>query len=289
MSEVIDGKVIHREFAVDLEASGDGRTLDLRVVPYNVVARVADPPDYLPYDEVWLPGVFEKQRNAANRLLVNFEHEGGISGVVGRGVEYRDSDQAMEASVRMLNAQDADKALELVNEGVLDGVSLEATPLKSIREDGVVKRVKAHLINIALCRRPAFEGAQVLAVREAPDEEQEPLAVELRSDVDERLAKLGIAPLASRSLSKLPWNGSRERFDDEQWARSCLVGDDLPVLEPDGAISIDAIQRAAKLLGGGRITLDNQAKGDVARQLIRYFNAAKLDVPDNVRNIARSL
>ena len=72
----------------------------------------------------------------------------------------------------MLNHPDADKALELVNEGVLTGVSIEAIPLKSVRENGVMRRVKARLVNIALCRSPAYPGAEVLAVRERQPEEE---------------------------------------------------------------------------------------------------------------------
>jgi HK97 family phage prohead protease len=238
---------------------------------------------------MWMPGVFDKQQNAANRVLMNFEHQPGVGGVVGRGVEFRDSDEGFEGSFRMLSQQDADKALELVNEGVLTGVSLEAKPLKSIREDGVVKRVKAHLDNIALCREPAFEGAQVLAVREAPPEELEPVTVELNSDVDARLERLGFSSLVSRTVSKAPWSDTRERFTDEQWAASCLAAEKLPVLEPDGSISLEAIQRAAKQIAGGRITLGHTEKGDAARRLIRYYGVAKLDVPDSLRNVAKSL
>ena len=89
MSE-IDNGVLHREFSVDLETSGDGRTVDVRIVPFNVAQRVVDPPPFgsgEPYDEMWLSGVFDKQAGAAHRVLANFEHEQGIGGIVARGVE----------------------------------------------------------------------------------------------------------------------------------------------------------------------------------------------------------
>ena len=162
-------ELIRREFQAELEPSGDGRTLDVRIVPYKTRSRVSDDGGKTFYDEEWLPGAFDRQLIAPNRVdvLANFEHQQGIAGVVARGTELRDSDQALEGTFRMLSHSDADKALELVNEGVLTGVSIEAVPLKSIRENGVMRRAKARLVNIALCRFPAYKGAEVLAVREA--------------------------------------------------------------------------------------------------------------------------
>jgi hypothetical protein len=75
-------EVIRREFPAALETTGDGRTLELRVVPWNTPARVTDNGrDF--YDEEWLPGCFDRQLDAPNRIdvLMNFEHERGIGGV----------------------------------------------------------------------------------------------------------------------------------------------------------------------------------------------------------------
>jgi HK97 family phage prohead protease len=163
-----DEKVIRRDFQAEFTPVGDGRTLDLRIIPYNTVARVRDNggPEY---DEEWLPGVFDKQVKAANRVYVNVEHEQGFRGVVGKGHEFKDSGEAFLGSVRIDEGPDGDKALRFINDGSLDGVSVEAIPLVSQRNaEGVVQRVKARLLNIALCRNPAFADAQVLAVREAP-------------------------------------------------------------------------------------------------------------------------
>ena len=164
-------EIIRREFPAELVPSGDGRTLELRIVPYRTVARVSDDGGRTTYEESWEPGAFDKQLSAANRVdvLANFEHQQGISGVVARGTELRDTGQALDGTFRMLSTQDADKALELVKEGVVTGVSLEAIPLRSERgADGIVRRVKARLVNVALCRMPAFKDAQIMAVREQP-------------------------------------------------------------------------------------------------------------------------
>ncbi len=149
----------------------EGRTVDVRVVPFGEVAKVADPPDWTPYQEEWMPGVFDHQLNAANRLHANYEHERGITNVVGHGLKLRSETDGYHASFKIHNTQSGETALELIRDGALPGVSLEAHPVKSVRTgDGIVQRVKAHLAGIAFCRQGAFAGAQVLAVRTPPDE-----------------------------------------------------------------------------------------------------------------------
>src|SRR6185369_2204365 len=107
--------------------AGDGRTIDMRIVPYNTPATVADPPHYQPYEEVWMPGAFDRQLKAANRVAawLNFEHEQGIRGIIGHGNELRDAQDGLHGSFRVMENPDGDKALQLVRDGVLTGISLE--------------------------------------------------------------------------------------------------------------------------------------------------------------------
>lgn len=291
-----DENVIRREFPAVLEPTGDGRTIDIRIVPYNTPARVSDGGQ--PYEEEWAPGVFDKQINAASRVLVNVEHEKGFGGVVGRGAQFRDAEDGFDASVRVLSGPDGDKALELVNEGVLTGVSLEAIPLKSERtEAGVVRRVKARLINVALCRFPAFEAAQVLAVREepTPDPEDEPvLEPAAAAHVDETLARIGYQPLVRNDIVERPWDDSTDRFDDDEYERSCLIdrgGDapaktrcSLPVLEPNGDLNVVAMRDAAKRLNQSTLGID--LKAQAARKLLRYYRQAGEDPASSLTNLA---
>lgn len=67
----------------------------------------------------------------------------------------------------MLNTAAGDTALELVRAGVLGGVSVEFAPIKSRVVNGIVERLQVRLGDVALCRRPAHAGAEVLSVREA--------------------------------------------------------------------------------------------------------------------------
>ena len=59
-------------------------------------------------------------------MFLNFEHEQGISGVIGDGVSLRSQPDGLYGSFEILDGPDGDKALELVNRGKLRGISLEA-------------------------------------------------------------------------------------------------------------------------------------------------------------------
>lgn len=285
-------EVIRRDFQAELTPVGDGRTIDMRIVPYNTVARVRDGlgPEY---DEEWLPGVFDKQVKAANRVWVNVEHEKGFRGVVGKGHEFREGDDGFLGTVRIDEGPDGDKALRFVNDGSLQGVSVEAVPLKSQRTaEGIVQRVKARLLNVSLCRNPAFADAQVLAVREAPEPDPEPDPAPEPEPaeperVTETLARIGYEPLLHRAVVRGPWDGSAARFEDAEYARSCLVcrtGDDppktrcsLPVLEPNGDLNINGMHAAASRLN--QTGLSRTEKAQAARKLLRYYRQAGEEAP----------
>ncbi len=84
----------------------------------------------------------------------------------------------------------------MVNAGVLGGASLEAYPRKSVRSRaGVVQRVLGILDSVALCRRPAFSGAVVLAVREESELlfDEELLPVPFDPELAARAERLGIS------------------------------------------------------------------------------------------------
>lgn len=164
-------QMMTRTFDASVAEVGDGRTIDACIVPYNAVATVADPPpmgDGLPYQELFLPGAFERQLRAPDRLKVwlNFEHEQGLRGVVGHGTALQDRADGLYGTFRVHQNADGEKALELVNEGMLTRISIEFAALRTRTVDGVRQRMRAHLDRVALCRAGAYAGAEVLAVRE---------------------------------------------------------------------------------------------------------------------------
>ncbi len=177
---------------------GEGRTIDVRIVPYGVAASVSDNGGPV-YREMWMPGAFSDQVRAAEsgrarQVLVNFEHLPGIGNVLGHGLALRETPDAFYGSFVLHDNPDGDKALQMVGDGLLEGVSLEAYPKKSVRSaEGIVQRVKGHLDKIALCRRPAFETAGVLALREEEFVlDAEMLPVDAPEDIVERCRKLGM-------------------------------------------------------------------------------------------------
>jgi len=207
---------LRREFVAEL-APGEGRTVDLRIVPYGVPAPVSDGGPV--YREEWAAGAFDDQLRAANRVdvLLNFEHQAGIAGLIGRGVKLESQGDGLYGSFRIFAGADGDKALELVEEGVLGGVSLEAYPKRSIRTgEGIVRRVKAHLDKVALCRRPAFPGAAVLAVREEVIVDEELLPVDIDPDLVERCRQLGVELPARYSTHPGEDTSSEDELDTSE-------------------------------------------------------------------------
>lgn len=182
-----------REFeatAVEVE----GRTVDVRVVPFGEVARVVDHWEPTPYEEEWMPGCFDHQLNAANRIHANVNHSRHVIDVVGHGISLRSESDGYHASFEIHRTQAGETALALLNGGALPAVSLEAQPVRNTRSPtGVIQRVKANLRGLAFCREGAFKGAQVLAVREAQTFDEELLPVDMDPELVERLRAIGVA------------------------------------------------------------------------------------------------
>jgi HK97 family phage prohead protease len=282
-----------RTVAAELAADGDGRTIEARIAPYGAAAEVADPPEFKPYNEMFVPGAFEAQTRAAGRLKIwlNFEHDQGLRGIVGHGATLEERSDGLYGTFRVHENADGDKALQLIRDGLLTGLSLEFAALRSRVVNGVVQRLRAHIDKVSLCRFPAYSDAQILAVRTAPLE-QVPPAEEPAEELLERLAALGVERLQHRAVTRKPWDGSPARFTDDQYKRAtlfCRGGDappkqdcSLPVLEPNGDLNVNALGAAAAALAGGRGGLANVTgaqKATAARKLIRYYRQAGMEPP----------
>ena len=287
-----------REYPVEL-SQGDGRTIEARIVPYNAPAQVADPPFFVPYMEEFAPGAFDKQMRAADKVLLNFEHEPGLRGVVGRAVSLaEEGTNFLRATFRVYDNADGDKALQMVNDKVLTGMSVEYVPMKSQRTDkGVMRRLRAHLDKVSLCRFPAYAGAEIVAVRTKPVM-ADIVVPHADSALTERLEALGIAPLSRKAVSYQTWDPDPDRFTDEEWEASCLVdrgGDapakercSVPVLEPNGDISAQALEPATWTLQRGALhNFSHQTRQEAARQLLRYYRNAQIESPELLHGMAR--
>jgi len=202
-----DRPTLARSFeTVDIQT--DGRNVEMLCVPYDIPATVVDPPpigDGIPYKEEFARGAFAGAVKAPNRVFLEFEHwHPGLSGIIGHGAHLEERPDALYGRFRMTKHPDGDKALALIDDGVLTGTSVFFEPLRSARSAaGAMRRLKARLTRVALCPVGTWPQAKVLAVRsglEIDDDEhgepQEPRIVLPRLGFDaelaERLAAQGI-------------------------------------------------------------------------------------------------
>jgi len=204
ISEARESGLLHREFAADLSV-GDGRTVDVRIVPYGERIRHHDGKHGGGswYEEEYIPGVFGHQLNAANRVHANIEHDPSGSATVGYGVMLREEADGFYGSFRLLDTPAGETARQLIEAGALDGVSLEAKEVRTIRgKDGVLRRAKANLRAIAFTRFGAYRGAKVLALRHEPEGliDEELLPVEMDAGLIQRLKAQGVE-LPSRYMA----------------------------------------------------------------------------------------
>lgn len=297
--------LLHRVFPADI--TSDGRTVDVRIVPYNERAVANDggggSARGIPYEEEFLAGAFTNQLKAPNRVLANFEHQPGIGGVVGHGTALREEADGFYGSFRMHETNDGDKALTLVREGVLDGVSLEFLPIKTFRTAaGVVQRAKAHLDSVAFCRNPAYKSAKVLAVREEILLDETLLPVLPDPAMLERYERLGFElperyqtteddeELLQRAMVEMAWDGSASRWPTAEAYCSASAIDlnppgqpktksmcHLPFHEPNGDVNINGVRAALSRLGQGDPQDASQAQRDRARamleRILQRFNS----------------
>ena len=204
----------------------EGRTVDVRLVPFGEVATVADPPRFEPYDEEWMPGCFDHQLKAANRIHANYEHLQGPANTVGYALSLRSEPDGYHVTATINETESGNNTLALLRGGALPSVSLEARPVKNVRSAaGVIQRVKANLRGFAFCRQGAFAGAQVLAVREDTVEAEQTLdagllPVDMDPGVVARLLRQGFAvpdryvahpdSTGTPALSGTPDDGTRQ-------------------------------------------------------------------------------
>lgn len=299
-------EVLVRTFAVESQAI-DGRTLTVRVVPFDEVADVADPPDWRPYREQFMPGAFKAQENAAHRIRLRTDHAGidgngsrksGLSGVVGRGISLREANGGYEADFRFLNTAESDTALELTKDGGYDGVSAEFAPIRSVRtKDGIVQRVKAHLDSVALALGPAYSKAEILALREEQvtiDESMLPPAPD--QVLIDRMMSLGIRVpeemtlMLARAYTEIAWDGAASRFSTAEAYCAASAIDlnpsggpktksacHLPYKEPTGEINVNGVRAALSRIGQGDPQDATQAERDTAKatleRILNSFNS----------------
>lgn len=173
---------------VDVDVDEQGRRVLVRVVPFDrpvVVADVVDSPQRgtsaTPYREAWERGAFRQAVKAPHRVPFVVGVAGGHDARrsnpwadVGRATSLEERDDGLYGTLLVDRSPFGDTTLEKIGSGQWRGISVGAVS-RSWRDDGdphrggVRWRTRAGLDHILLTEHPAYEDAEVLAVREAQD------------------------------------------------------------------------------------------------------------------------
>lgn len=160
-----------RDFQLrDAEVGGDGRTLVLACVPFDAPTWVDDGSG--PYREGFRRGAFRHATRAANRTELRYAHrQTGMP--FGFGVDLIEDPSHLIGSFRVAPSEQGDQVLALVRDGQLAGVSIGFVPGTDEAggdDDGPVtwRTLVRRLAEVSLTPAAAYQGAQVLAVREEP-------------------------------------------------------------------------------------------------------------------------
>lgn len=121
--------------------------------------------------EVFTRGAFDGLENSAGRIRVNREHTKGDT--VGRVVRADPADpQGLVMDVRVARTPRGDETLALAEEQMISasvGYFVKRPADVSVSKNTMLRRVnRAFLDHLSFVESPAYEGAKVLAVREAP-------------------------------------------------------------------------------------------------------------------------
>lgn len=152
----------------------DGRRISGRAVPYGTFASIGW------FAEQHAPGSFAKSiREAAKKLPLLLWHD-NRSFPVGVSDEWDDNDAGLDCTWLIDRSEEAERAADLADKGMLTGLSIGFAPIRSEWEyvddgdwdpnrgiDGMdkVTRLESRLLEVSLTPTPAFAGAQVTQVR----------------------------------------------------------------------------------------------------------------------------
>lgn len=156
---------IEHRSAQTIDVRFPDRIIQLIAIPYDEDTRVLHEGRWI--TESVAPGSFDGVERRANRVKVNREHDSLLT--VGRTVALHPSrSEGLIADVKISRTPLGEETLELASDGALDA-SVGFAPFPGFEhytERRTRRRItKAFLDHIALTADPAYEGANVLAVR----------------------------------------------------------------------------------------------------------------------------
>jgi len=164
------------------------RVIEVRAVPWDVIG---DTPDG---KEMFTRGAFADTDPESVTLEAIGPH-GADPGVrlAGRSTALEDREDGQYARFLVSRTRDGDELLELARDRVYRGASVVFAPIEERAADGgVTVRTRAELVRVGIVERPAYAGAEVLAVRSEDahpmtDEQAAPGAAEIATDPGVRI------------------------------------------------------------------------------------------------------
>lgn len=144
------------------------RLIDLIAVPWEQEAEVFWRGEL--WHEVFTRGAFAGLEEHAGRVRVNREHV--IGQTVGKVVTFTDGEEGELARLKIAQTQLGDDTLALAEEDMISasvGYQVQRPSDVRINNHTRTRRVnRAYMRHLAMVESPAYEGAQVLAVRAEP-------------------------------------------------------------------------------------------------------------------------
>jgi phage prohead protease, HK97 family len=151
--------------ALEIRSGGDGRTIVGRAVPYDAWTRIRDADGE--YDERFLHGAFSRSlEQRASKIPLRAKHnEQALP--LGPIRKFDERADGLWISARVSRTGAGDEILELVNDEVLNGLSVGFSPIRQEWTDRRSKRThtESRLHEVSLCEEGAYAGALVTGVR----------------------------------------------------------------------------------------------------------------------------
>jgi HK97 family phage prohead protease len=139
------------------------REIHGRVAPYDETSYLVGDPG----GERLARGCFAKSiRQRETRIPLVLHHD--LTRAVGMSRSWQDTTAGLDAVFRVRQTVEGDQALEDVHQGYLPALSIGFLPLSRRRGlDGVAEVREARLMEVSLVLIGAYDGARVLATRQA--------------------------------------------------------------------------------------------------------------------------
>lgn len=161
---------VHVRQATSLGVNHPERVIELIVIPYDTEALV-DQPYGRPVFESVARGAFDGVEGRPNRIRVNRDHQ--LARTVGKALSLHPSrTEGLVARLKIARTDLGDETLALAADDCLDAsASFESRPswMTWNRTRDHVRLTKCWLRHVALTPDPAYQGADILAVRQRSD------------------------------------------------------------------------------------------------------------------------